>query len=113
MLKKALTRPEGKEAPLLHSDQGWQYQMPVWRRQLAAHGLTQSMSRKGNWLDNATMESFFGTLKSEFFCLNKFDRVQRLEDGLREYIHSYNHQRIRRQLKGLSPVQYRTQPCVA
>lgn len=73
MLKKALARLQGKDAPLLHSDQGWQYQMPAWRRQLAQRGMTQSMSRKGNCLDNAAMESFFGTLKSEFFYLNKFE----------------------------------------
>ncbi|CAN1528429.1 Tra5 Transposase and inactivated derivatives [Burkholderiaceae bacterium] len=110
MLKKALAKLKGEDAPLLHSDQGWQYQMPAWQRQLAERGLTQSMSRKGNCLDNAAMESFFGTLKTEFFYLNKFDSVERLEDGLRQYIHYYNHERIRSKLKGLSPVQYRTQP---
>lgn len=113
MLKKALRKLASQEAPLLHSDQGWQYQMPAYRRQLAAHGLTQSMSRKGNCLDNAAMESFFGTLKSEFFYLSKFDSVRQLEDGLRQYIHYYNHERIKTKLKGLSPVQYRTQPSVA
>jgi transposase InsO family protein len=81
--------------------------------QLAEHGLTQSMSRKGNCLDNAAMESFFGTLKSEFFYLNKFDNIKRLETGLRQYIHYYNHERIKSKLKGLSPIQYRTQPSVA
>lgn len=113
ILKKALAKLKGQDAPLLHSDQGWQYQMPAWQRQLAERGLTQSMSRKGNCLDNAAMESFFGTLKSEYFYLNKFDSVERLEDGLRQYIHYYNHERIRSKLKGLSPVQYRTQPSVA
>lgn len=73
MLKKALAKLAGQDAPLLHSDQGWQYQMPAYRRQLAEHGLIQSMSRKGNCLDNAAMESFFGTLKSEFFYLNRFE----------------------------------------
>jgi putative transposase len=113
MLKEALRRLKGQEAPLLHSDQGWQYQMPAWRRQLEARGLTQSMSRKGNCLDNAAMESFFGTLKSEFFYLNKFNSIEQLETGLRQYIHYYNHERIKSKLKGLSPVQYRTQPSVA
>lgn len=113
MLKKALGKLSAQQAPLLHSDQGWQYQMPAYRRQLTEHGLTQSMSRKGNCLDNAAMESFFGTLKSEFFYLNKFDSIGRLEAGLRQYIHYYNHERIKSKLKGLSPVQYRTQPSVA
>lgn len=113
MLNKALAKLSGKDAPLLHSDQGWQYQMPAYRRQLAAHGLTQSMSRKGNCLDNAAMESFFGTLKSEFFYLNRFDSLEQLQAGIRQYIHYYNHHRIKLKLKGLSPVQYRTQALAA
>lgn len=113
MLKKALSKLSSQEAPLLHSDQGWQYQMPSYRRQLAARGVTQSMSRKGNCLDNAAMESFFGTLKSEYFYLNKFESVRELEIGLKEYIDYYNNYRIKTKLKGLSPVQYRTQPYVA
>jgi transposase InsO family protein len=84
--------------------------MTAYRRQLTEHGLTQSMSRKGNCLDNAAMESFFGTLKSEFFYLNRFDSVEQLQDGIDQYIHYYNHERIKTKLKGLSPVQYRTQP---
>lgn len=109
MLKKALAKLSGEDAPLLHSDQGWQYQMPAYQRQLAARGLTQSMSRKGNCLDNAAMESFFGTLKSEFFYLNRFESIEQLQAGIREYIHYYNHARIRTKLKGLSPVHYRNQ----
>lgn len=113
MLRKALGKLGAQDAPLLHSDQGWQYQMSAYRRQLAASRVTQSMSRKGNCLDNAAMESFFGTLKSEFFYLNKFDSIEQLGKGLRQYIHYYNHTRIKTRLKGLSPVQYRTQPSVA
>lgn len=109
MLNMALAKLSGQDAPLLHSDQGWQYQMPVYSRRLAEHGLTQSMSRKGNCLDNAAMESFFGTLKSEFFYLNRFDSIEQLQAGIRQYIHYYNHDRIKSKLKGLSPVQYRTQ----
>ena len=109
MLKKALSKLAASETPMLHSDQGWQYQMPAYRRQLAARKIAQSMSRKGNCLDNAAMESFFGTLKSEFFYLNRFDNIEHLQDGLRQYIHYYNHERIKTKLKGLSPVQYRTQ----
>jgi putative transposase len=110
MLKKALCRLGRDERPLLHSDQGWQYQMVDWRRLLDQRAIRQSMSRKGNCLDNAAMESFFGTLKAEFFYLNEFDSVEQLQAGLRQYIHYYNHERIRLKLKGLSPVQYRTQP---
>jgi transposase InsO family protein len=113
MLEKALATLSPSEAPMLHSDQGWQYQMPAYHRRLAAHGMTPSMSRKGNCLDNAAMESFFGTLKSEYFYLNKFTRIEELKTGLTRYIHYYNHHRIRSKLKGLSPVKYRTQPLAA
>ena len=67
------------------------------------------MSRKGNCLDNASMESFFGVLKSEFFYLSRFESIESLKTGLSQYIHYYNHERIKTKLKGLSPVQYRTQ----
>ena len=110
MLTKALSRLQQDERPILHSDQGWQYQMPAWQRQLRARNIDQSMSRKGNCLDNAAMESFFATLKSEFFYLNKFGSVESLQDGVVDYINYYNNDRIRLKLKGLSPVQYRTQP---
>jgi len=94
MLKKALARLSPDEKPMLHSDQGWQYRMPAYQRQLRERQLVQSMSRKGNCYDNAAMESFFGVLKSEFFYLNKFDSVDALRDGLTNYIHYYNHDRI-------------------
>lgn len=113
MLKKAFTRLSSTDKPMLHSDQGWQYQQPSYRRMLADRGLVQSMSRKGNCLDNAAMESFFGTLKSEFFYLNKFTSLDELQTGIKQYIHYYNHDRIKLKLKGLSPVQYRTQPSLA
>jgi putative transposase len=111
MLKKALARLKRKEdRPLLHSDQGWQYRMPAYRRLLKRRELTQSMSRKGNCLDNAAMESFFGTLKSECFRLKRFASVEQLCEEVERYIHYYNHERIKLKLNGLSPVQYRTQP---
>jgi transposase InsO family protein len=59
------------------------------------------------------MESFFGTLKSECFRLRRFDSVDQLQTELARYIHYYNHDRIKLKLKGLSPVQYRTQPLAA
>jgi putative transposase len=110
MLKKAFARLTTHDTPILHSDQGWQYQSVRYRRLLVSRGLTQSMSRKGNCLDNAAMESFFGTLKSEFFYLNKFADVAQLQAELPAYIDYYNNDRIKMKLKGLSPVQYRTQP---
>ena len=109
MLKKALARLLPDDRPVLHSDQGWQYQQKNYRRMLADRSVTQSMSRKGNCLDNAAMESFFGTLKAEFFHLNRFESVEQLQAGIRQYIRYYNHDRIKLKLKGLSPVQYRAQ----
>jgi transposase InsO family protein len=98
---------------MVHSDQGWQYQHRSYQAMLAEKGLTQSMSRKGNCLDNAVIESFFGTLKSEMFYLQKWHSVGELKKAIGEYIDYYNHERIKLKLKGLSPVQYRTQSLVA
>ena len=94
---------------VLHSDQGWQYQMAVYWHLLENRSIIQSMSRKGNCYDNAAMESFFGTLKAEFFYLNKFDNLDELEVGIKDYIRYYNHDRIKLKLQGMSPVKYRTQ----
>ena len=113
MLKQALSKLGRDDKPVLHSDQGWQYRMPMYQQMLAQRQVVQSMSRKGNCLDNAAMESFFGTLKAEFFYLNKFTSVAHLQKELADYIHYYNHDRIKLKLKGLSPVQYRTQPLAA
>ncbi|MGF7192208.1 transposase InsO family protein [Robbsia andropogonis] len=61
MLEQAWPRLKRRDRPILHSDQGWQYRMPIYRRSLKQHSITQSMSRRGNCLDNAAMESFFGS----------------------------------------------------
>jgi len=113
MLRKALRKLGPSDRPMLHSDQGWQYRMPAYQRLLRERGMVQSMSRRGNCLDNAAMESFFAVLKSECFYLNKFASVDALQTELTRYIHYYNHDRIKLKLKGLSPVQYRTQPLAA
>ncbi|HGM5443732.1 TPA: IS3 family transposase [Stenotrophomonas maltophilia] len=107
MLEEAIKKLSPDERPMIHSDQGWQYQHENYRHMLEKHSLKQSMSRRGNCLDNAAMESFFGTLKSEFFYLNSFDNIESLEAGLVEYIQYYNQERIKPKLKGLSPVEYR------
>ena len=107
MLNRAFAKLRPGDRPVLHSDQGWQYQMEQYRQRLSANAVTQSMSRKGNCLDNAVVESFFGTLKSEYFHVNKFSSLDDLEAGLRAYIRYYNHDRIRCRLRGMSPVEYR------
>ena len=109
MLARALKRLKPMQAPLIHSDQGWHYQMPAFKRSLNARGLEQSMSRKGNCLDNALMENFFGILKTEFFHRKIFASVEHFIQELKAYIRYYNYDRIKLKLKGLSPVQYRLQ----
>lgn len=108
MVKEMLESAKLSNA-VLHSDQGWQYQQKSFQYWLKEKRIEQSMSRKGNCLDNATMESFFGTLKSELFHMEKFNSIEEFIDKLKEYIYYYNNERIQLKLKGLSPVQYRTQ----
>lgn len=113
MLTKAFARLGPADKPMLHSDQGWQYRMTAYRDDLSERGMVQSMSRKGNCYDNAAMESFFGVLKSELFYLTKFTSIDQLEAAIVDYIHYYNHDRIKLKLGGLSPVQFRTQQLAA
>ena len=94
--------------PIFHSDQGWQYQHAEYQRLLAEHNIIQSMSRKGNCMDNGAMENFFGRLKVEMFYGEKFESVNAFIDELKKYIYYYNNERISLKLKGMSPVQYRT-----
>lgn len=94
--------------PLFHSDQGWQYQHAEYQRLLAEHNIKQSMSRKGNCMDNGAMENFFGRLKVEMYYGEKFESVNTFIDELKQYIDYYNNERISTKLKGMSPVQYRT-----
>lgn len=108
MLRRAFTRLGPSDRPILHSDQGWQYRMPVYQQTLQQAAVIQSMSRRGNCLDNAVMESFLGTLKAEFFYLDRFRNLDKLKVGLRRYIRYYNHERIKLRLGGWSPVEYRT-----
>ncbi|WP_440524876.1 IS3 family transposase [Serratia sarumanii] len=109
MLDKALGKLKPDEQPVLHSDQGWHYRMAAYQHQLREKGIKQSMSRKGNCLDNAVMENFFGHLKAELYYLQRFDNVEHLAKEIENYIDYYNHSRLREKLKGLSPVEYRTQ----
>jgi transposase InsO family protein len=112
MLYKAIKQLKPEDRPLLHSDQGWHYQMAGYQNVLKDHGIQQSMSRKGNCLDNAVMENFFGILKKEFFNGRQFESIASFKAELKRYIHYYNHDRIKEKLKGLSPVQYRSQSLV-
>ena len=107
MLDRAFkTIPDGTEL-ILHSDQGWQYQHKQYQKMLADKGIRQSMSRKGNCLDNAVMENFFGLLKSELLYLQEFDSMEHFRDELVSYLDYYNNHRIKAKLKGLPPALHR------
>ncbi len=107
MLEAALSQAVCATSLIVHSDQGWHYRMQPYQAMLARRGVKQSMSRKGNCFDNAVIESFFGTLKAEYFHLDKPDSIDALEAGVHDYVHYYNHERIKLGLQGLSPVEYR------
>lgn len=109
MLKSAFEQITDNTNLILHSDQGWQYQMKRYQGMLITKGIRQSMSRKGNCLDNAVMENFFGHLKSELLYLQKFQSMEHFIDEIVDYIDYYNNRRIKVKLKGLSPVNYRIQ----
>lgn len=109
MLEKAFIKIKNNTNLILHSDQGWQYQMKIYQNMLKEKGIKQSMSRKGNCLDNSCAENFFGILKSELFYPKEkeYKNIEELEKDIKEYIEYYNNSRIKSKLKGMSPIQYR------
>lgn len=109
MVAKAIVAVPNTEGIIFHSDQGWQYRLKNYQEMLGQHGFIQSMSRKGNCLDNSIMENFFGMLKSEMFYGENFKSIEEFIEKLEEYIYYYNNDRIKAKLKGLSPIQYRNQ----
>ena len=103
MLNEAFAKiPDGTNL-ILHSDQGWQYQHRQYQRMLWEKGILQSMSRKGNCLDNAVIENFFGLLKSELLYLQEFQSMEHFKQELVAYLDYYNNRRIKAKLKGLPP----------
>ena len=108
MLEKAFKKIPHNTKLILHSDQGWQYQMHRYQHLLKEKGIIQSMSRKGNCLDNAIIENFFGILKSELFYLKKYKSIDQLKKEINQYITYYNNDRIKSNLNKMSPIKYRT-----
>ncbi len=113
MLRSAFQKLPDNTHLILHSDQGWQYQMRSYQKMLKDKGIRQSMSRRGNCYDNSVMENFFGILKSEFYHNKKFSSIEQFSKELSEYIDYYNNRRIKVKLKGLSPVKFRTQSFIS
>lgn len=106
MLNKAFAKIPDNTNLILHSDQGWQYQMKSYQNMLKEKGIIQSMSRKGNCLDNSMAENFFSQLKAEFLYIQEFESIEQFKTELIEYIEYYNTKRIKNKLK-TSPVAYR------
>ena len=113
MLDSAFAQISDSTNLILHSDQGWQYQHKHYQRMLKKKGIRQSMSRKGNCLDNAVIENFFGLLKSELLYLQKFESMQQFKAELIEYLDYYNNSRAKAKLKGLPPAVHRQQALLA
>jgi len=109
MLDKAFAQIPDDTKLILHSDQGWQYQHKKYQRMLRNKGVRQSMSRKGNCLDNAVMENFFGLLKSELLYLQTFESMEHFKKDLVDYLDYYNNRRSKEKLKGLPPAIHRQQ----
>lgn len=109
MLEQAFQKIPDNTNLILHSDQGWQYQMKPYQRMLEAKGIRQSMSRKGNCLDNSVMENFFGLLKTELLYLQDFESIDHFKRELIDYLDYYNNRRIKSKLKGLPPALHRQQ----
>ena len=109
MLDEAFAKIPAETNLILHSDQGWQYQHKQYQQMLREKGVRQSMSRKGNCLDNAVIENFFGLLKSELLYLQEFRSMEHFKLELIEYLDYYNNRRIKAKLKGLPPAIHRQQ----
>ena len=107
MLDKALSKTKDKTNLIIHSDQGFHYQHSTWTSKLEKMNIRQSMSRKGNCLDNSPMENFFGILKQEMFYGEEFKNYDHLISEIEKYIKWYNEDRIKTKLNGMSPVMYR------
>ncbi|MFR2304754.1 MAG: IS3 family transposase [Roseburia sp.] len=90
-----------------HSDQGWAYQMKAYSHRLKEERIFQSMSRKGNCLDNSVMENFFGLLKQEIYYGVVYYSYEELKSEIERFIKYYNEKRIKEKLGWMSPVQYR------
>lgn len=106
-LREALSKVDDKSGLIVHTDQGIHYQIDSWVNQLEEANVIQSMSRKGNCLDNSPMENLFSIIKQEMFYGETFNSYDELKQALEKYIKWYNEDRIKEKLNGLSPVEYR------
>ena len=99
--------------PVLHSDMGWQYQQAGWCRRLEEAGVVQSMSRKGNCIDNGATEQVFGHIKDEFFRGRTWPDFESFKADLDDFVVHWNTRRRQVKLKGLTPEEFRRQSLAA
>ena len=107
LLEEAIKLTSDCKERIFHSDQGWGYQIKQYTKIIKEYGITQSMSKKGNCLDNARRENFFGILKKEIYYGAEFKNYEQLVLEIDQYIKWYNEYRIKTKLNGMSPVDFR------
>lgn len=110
VLDKSLRKltKEQKSSLIIHSDQGFHFTHYTFRDRLKRESIRQSMSRKGNCLDNAPIESFFGTIK-DLLDLEECKNFKDLEKEVTRKIKYYNQKRPQYGLKKMPPIEYRRQ----
>ena len=113
MLDRLLEALPDGAAPTMHSDMGWQYQHESYASRLEGAGITQSMSRKGNCIDNAATEQLFGHVKDEFYRGREWGSFEDFKRDLEEYIDHWNTRRRQVRLKGLTPEEFRNRALAA
>ena len=114
MVNEAFNKYDNLSNLIFHTDQGWQYQHESYQKLLTDKGVKQSMSRKGNSIDDGLMENFFGLLKTEMYY-DQEDEYKTIDDlikAIEDYIYYYNNDRIKSRLKGLTPMEYRNQALI-
>lgn len=109
LLDQLLAKKPANSIPILHSDMGWQYQQLGWSKRLEEAGIVQSMSRKGNCIDNGATEQVFGHIKDEFFRGVEWPSFEEFKRDLDEYVIHWNTRRRQVKLKGLTPEEFRNQ----
>jgi putative transposase len=107
-LQSAIANSPAVQGVVLQSDQGFQYQSAAYHSLVSRYGITPSMSRKGNCLDNAPTENFFSHLKEELLRHIHIKDFQEAVQIVEDYIHFFNHDRIQLKTK-LTPIEFRRQ----